>query len=155
MQVLFHPHAILSPIPIPSSPIIIPPQSLSSKPSSHITNSIGTAIPPPLNPHHNPSKTKQIPLTSGTASLSACALAASVVTVLFTTAALDQAELLRRAGAAHLALNARENIVMEREEGGWRRKRKRKRKRIEVLAAVDPKLNEMLVVGSFINFSAT
>ena len=44
---------------------------------------------------------------------------------------------------------------MEREEGGWRRKRKRKRKRIEVLAAVDPKLNEMLVVGSFINFSAT
>jgi len=48
--------------------------------------------------------------TSGTASLSACALAASVVTVLFTNADLENAEL--RSGAARLVRNARENIVV-------------------------------------------
>jgi hypothetical protein len=57
-------------------------------------------IPMPLN--------KKIALTSGT--LSACALAASVVTVLFTRAVLEKAEL--RNGAARLVLNARENIVV-------------------------------------------
>ena len=45
--------------------------------------------------------------TSGTASLSACAEAASVVTVLFTKG--DNA--LLRKGAARLVLNARESIV--------------------------------------------
>ena len=48
-------------------------------------------------------------LTSGTASLSACALAASVVTVLFANATLGRA--LVRRGAARLILNARENIM--------------------------------------------
>ena len=48
-------------------------------------------------------------LTSGTASLSACALAASVVTALFARAAREKAVLRR--GAARLVLNALENIV--------------------------------------------
>lgn len=54
--------------------------------------------------------------TSGTVSLSACALAASVVTVLFTRGAdLEKAEL--RKGAARLVLNARENIVVVMKRG--------------------------------------
>lgn len=57
-------------------------------------------IPMPLN--------NKIALTSGT--LSACALAASVVTVLFTRAVLEKAEL--RNGATRLVLNARENIFV-------------------------------------------
>lgn len=48
-------------------------------------------------------------LTWGTLSLSACALAASVVTVLLTRAVFEKAEL--RNGAARLVLNALENIV--------------------------------------------
>lgn len=52
----------------------------------------------------------ELPHTSGTASLSACALAASVVTVRFTRADLEKAELLN--GAARLVLNARKNIVV-------------------------------------------
>jgi hypothetical protein len=48
--------------------------------------------------------------------LSACALAASVVTVLFTRADLEKAEL--RNGVARLVLNALENmfVVVERRE---------------------------------------
>lgn len=65
----------------------------------------------------SPQKIKQNPLTSGTASLSACALAASVVTVLVATAALDQAALLRRGAALRLALNANIVLVKERDEG--------------------------------------
>jgi hypothetical protein len=53
-------------------------------------------------------------LTSGTASLSACALAASVVTVLFANAALEKA--LLRNGAARFVLNARENIAASFQE---------------------------------------
>jgi hypothetical protein len=49
-------------------------------------------------------------LTSGTASLSAWELAASVVTVLFASADLESA-LLRR-GAARPVLNARENMTV-------------------------------------------
>jgi hypothetical protein len=77
--------------------------------------------------------------TSGTASLSACALAASVVTVLFTNADLENAEL--RSGAARLVRNARENIVVavkeclvKREEESWSCRA----------------LPEMLAVGSFL-----
>jgi hypothetical protein len=50
-------------------------------------------------------------LTWGTASLSVCALAASVVTVLFARATLERA-LLRKGAADLLALNARENMVV-------------------------------------------
>jgi len=60
--------------------------------------------------------------TSGTASLSACALAASVVTVLFTNADLENAEL--RSGAARLVRNARENIVVAVKECLVKRERK-------------------------------
>ncbi len=58
----------------------------------------------------------ELPHTAGTASLSACALAASVVTVLFTRADLEKAEL--RNGAARLVLTALENIfvVVERRQ---------------------------------------
>lgn len=47
--------------------------------------------------------------TAGTASLSACALAASVVTVLFAKAVFENAELLN--GAARLVRNALENMM--------------------------------------------
>jgi hypothetical protein len=60
---------------------------------------------------------KGLSSSSGTASLSACALAASVVTVLVATAALDQAALLRRGAALRLALNANIVLVKERDEG--------------------------------------
>jgi hypothetical protein len=62
-------------------------------------------------------------LTSGTASLSACALAASVVTVLFASAALENP--LRRKGAVRLVLKARENIVAMNKEEKSERKEKR------------------------------
>jgi hypothetical protein len=76
-----------------------------------------------LNRYHEsvPSSSDQLApealLTSGTASLSACALAASVVTVLFANAALEKA--LQRRGAAWLVLKARENIfaVIKRQKG--------------------------------------
>ena len=56
--------------------------------------------------------------TSGTASLSACAEVASVVTVLFTIDD-DCHACLRRAGAARLVLNARENIVLYAIAARW------------------------------------
>jgi hypothetical protein len=59
--------------------------------------------------------------TSGTASLSACALAASVVTVLLANADLERAEL--RSGAVRLVCNARENIVCCGERCVYERKR--------------------------------
>lgn len=51
-----------------------------------------------------------VELTVGTASLFVCALAASVVTVLFTSAALEKA--LPRRGAARPVLNAVENMIV-------------------------------------------
>jgi hypothetical protein len=134
MQALSHPHPI--PSHLQSQFPLFPPPSLQA--SNHPTTPCHHHLPSPQHQFNSffpsqssQSKTKQNPLTSGTASLSACALAASVVTVLVATAALDQAALLRRAGAAYLALNARENMVLEgkRAEGV---RRKRKRKRIEV-----------------------
>jgi len=74
-------------------------------------------------------KPAEVKLTVGTVSLSACALAASVVTVLLTSAALGKAVLRRAAG--RLVLNALENMVVvgqwvvEKIRGRWRRKRVR------------------------------
>lgn len=64
-------------------------------------------------------------LTSGIAS--ACALAASVVTVLLTKAVREKA-LLRKGAATRLVLNARENILSEVEEQLSRTKERREGK---------------------------
>lgn len=65
-------------------------------------------------------RSDSMPYTSGTESLSACAVAASRVTDLLAYGEIAA----RRRGAARLVLNARENMLIDVKLESWRERRK-------------------------------